>query len=109
MTDYPEVYLTPRGIGNNNLPCGWCSVNPAPRDLASFVASEVHGRVALAIFTSAGVTATLNTFRADEGRFQVKVGACDVHLPNLRYLQTLLAGAPLTLNNAEFTVPGVNE
>lgn len=103
-----SVRLRPRGIGNNWLPCGWCAPNPTDPDLkhdiASFVNNEAAGREALEVLKEAGVRAVLDLRRADEGRFQVKVGACDEHRMNLDFLGSLLSHMELTVALARRTV-----
>lgn len=83
------VRYRPRGIGLSWLPCYICggtNGGDAQPDMAAVVSSEGDGQKVLDLFTSAGCVASLDTRRAASGRFQVKVGACEDHLTNLRVL-----------------------
>jgi hypothetical protein len=109
MTDDAEqVYLTPRGLGYNRLPCGWCHKPDQPNDMASFVKNQENGELALEILKEAGIVAELDLRRADEGRYQVKIGACDEHLLRLDFLGCLLSHMALTVPLVQRTTRGLD-
>jgi len=84
--------IYPRAIGKEWQHCAWCRTSS--RDLrsnfASFVPDEETGLKILDLMSSQGMPAWLDTSRADEGRYQVKIGACDDHFINLKLLLEIL-------------------
>lgn len=101
------VQLFPRGIGKNWIECGWCDDTDLDlkHDMACFVKSELMGDLALRILKEVHITASLDLRRASENRFQIKVGACSHHLPNLDLLGMILSTHPLTATLALRTCP----
>lgn len=81
--------MTPRGIGYCGLTCAYCGVQ-SNNDMASFISRDDRDAVE-ALFKEAGMTLH---FRGDFSDWpQVKLGACDRHLPNLRSLYNALSGS----------------
>ncbi len=107
-----DLIMTPRGVGQNWLPCGWCGYeNGVINDMASFVKNEETGNAMVEMFTEAGIISELDTRRGNEGRWQVKIGACNEHLPSLYLLQYMAMHGDriLSTTKVSFTIPGVNK
>lgn len=83
-----------RGCGNNWLPCFICGYIPpsggCQADLAAFINSREDGNRIIMMFDQLGIgLVTLDERRAREGRYQIKVGACGEHEPNLLLLSEI--------------------
>lgn len=99
MPDEPELTMRSRGVGLNWYPCFVCGHGgghgyPAQADMASFVKDRETGQAIVNLFDRVGFKAFLDERRASESRFQVKMGACGEHEPNLNLLMMLLMESP---------------
>ena len=84
-----EEEYRPRGIGCNWLPCYICNQRGKDKvqsDMAAFVNDKEAGERVVVMYEELGLHAKLD-FRPYEPMWvQIKVGACDKHLPNLEKL-----------------------
>lgn len=84
--------FSPRGIGNNWLKCFVCGEGGGDKvqsDMAAFVQDKESGQRVVAMFAGIESLAVLD-FRPHEPDWvQVKVGACEQHLPQLESLYQL--------------------
>lgn len=87
----------PRGIGNNWLECFVCGTNSdhskVQPDMASFVPDRTTGEKVVNMFQDVGLHAHLDYRPSEPKWIQVKLGACQQHLPNLQTLEKLAIGA----------------
>jgi len=82
----PHIPFRPRGIGRDVCPCCFvCGVNEnsALHNIAAFVNSKQDGELIVEWFNQ---RARLDFRESEPNWIQVKVGACDAHLPNLEAL-----------------------
>lgn len=81
-------YFRSRGVGMDHTPgCFVCGGAPGfYSNIAAFVQCRAAGERVVAMFTQ-GARLDYREFEPD--RIQVKIGACEEHLPNLRVLDQL--------------------
>lgn len=96
-----SVEFMSRGVGQGWAPCFVCAASPTARpgggchaELAAFVPTRAAGQAALDLFTALGCVATLDYRPAEPNWVQVKLGACDDHLPSLWLLHERLTRTP---------------
>jgi hypothetical protein len=96
-----------RPYGNDWGPCAWCG---GEKDLirtnfASFVSGGDLARIS-EMFVGAGLDVVEDSSRADEGRYQIKVMACEKHVINLRLLRELIVvnSSKVTERLIKFTI-----
>jgi len=96
------VYFLSRGIGTDTTPgCFVCGGETKPwgySNIAAFVNSKEAGEQCVAMFGGKG--AWLDYRGHEPSWIQVKVGACDAHLPNLKVLEREAIKNNNTLNEA---------
>lgn len=92
-TDFEPIVFSPRPLGSGGAPCFVCGLDPGhgvQMDMASYVSSKEEGERAVELFWSRKGYAVLDYREFEPGYVQVKVGACWLHEPNLRYLQSAI-------------------
>lgn len=103
----PPVDFSPRPIGINWLACFACGANESGAstqpDMSAFVSDKEAGERVVDMFAAQGSGATLDYRPCEPGYVQVKVGACEQHVPNLEVLQGAAIEAGLKITPAIIT------
>jgi hypothetical protein len=84
-----EENYHPRGIGSNWLPCYICNQGGKDKvqsDMSAFVSDKSAGERVVVMYEELGLYAKLDFRPSEPNWVQVKVGACNKHLPNLEKL-----------------------
>ncbi len=82
-----KIEYAPRGIGTSGLECfvcgGYNSSDHIQSDMSAFVRTKEDGAFMAALIEAAGYHAFLDYRPKEPTWIQLKMGACDLHLPNL--------------------------
>ncbi len=100
-----------RGIGLDSCTCFVCGTRDRDRmghiylnNIAAFVQCKASGQRIIQMFDKVANGALLDYRVHEPDRIQVKIGACDAHLPNLQLLDKLCNDGVITLDRVAAAV-----